>query len=258
MVIAKALGIAMDSIIYMQIKAQIDKLITELYVCYSQYAPFAITEGYFQRLMLMDNITELQTLPAHLISAQAIKAYLQYIDGDPEIIIAQIKYLLPRIIVLFNKGEEINTYLEMNFVRFQLNHTERWNQQEIKQIKKFAKLHFQKIIIEHDQVIYMPLEELLIMWTKAGLNTDFLLDTWLEMSMYPKAITNYVHLLNNFDGMKYSHPDAPNSFGNNIRAWAFSSQTINTFKSQLPPNTDSIKSLNEWEVMDYEFLRYFS
>lgn len=248
----------MNSIVYVQINTQIDQLIAELYVCYSHYVPFAITEGYFQRLIGMDNIKELQTHPMHLIGAQAIKAYLQYIDGKPEILIPQIKYLLPRIIELFDKGEEINTYLEMNFAEFQLNSTEWWNEREVQQIRTFAKLHFQKIIIEHDQVIYVPLEELLIMWTKAGLNTDFLFETWLQMSMYPKAITNYVHLLNNFDGMKYSHPDAPNSFGKKIEAWALSLQVIDTFKSQLPPHTDAIESLDEYEVMDYEFLRYFS
>lgn len=248
----------MDSTVYVQINAQIDKLITELYVYYSHYSSFAITEDYFQRLIGIDNIRELQTHPVHLISAQAIKAYLQYIDGKPETLIPQIKYLLPRIIELFNKGDDISSYLEMNFAKFQFNHTEWWNEREVQQIQTFAKLHFQKIIIEHDQVVYMPLEELLIMWAKAGLNTDFLFETWLQMSMYPKAITNYVHLLNGFDSMKYSYPDAPNDYGKSIRAWAFSPHIIDTFKSQLPARTSDVKSLDEYEVMDYEFLRYFS
>lgn len=237
--------------------ASINDLITEIYAEFAKYILDKINGVYLQCRLKEASLKEFQRRPVALISAETIYDYFYTTAGSKDLN-NDIRYLLPRMLELFNSGKNFKIDLERNFENFNLNLIELWQPQEIALIKKFAELHFKRIIFENNQLQYIPLDELVLMWHLAGLNVKFLLEIWERTTGQSKTIIDYTHLLYSFKNFKYDNFCAPNDFARDIVTWATSAKVIKAFQDNICTSIDDINNLSEEELFDYEFLLNYS
>lgn len=236
-----------------EITEQMNTLITEIYAAFSQYSIEEIQGVCSDCCMNEENVRAIKKLPLKSLTNNTINDYLDAAPNDPESLVLEIKYLLPRIFELFNAGEEITMCAENNFNKFYLGMTELWQPQEIELIERFVRLHFQKLTAEHNDE-HMTVVEVLIMWNLAGLKVDFLFEVWEAHANHSKAIVDYVHLLYSLKNNQYQKAFASKILAKAIVIWATSTRVIRHFQDSIYANLDDLNTLSEAELFDYDYL----
>ncbi|WP_227430038.1 hypothetical protein [Psychrobacter sp. I-STPA6b] len=254
------------------INYKIEQLIAELYTTFSQYKIQEVRGVCTSCCLTGDSPEQIKKAPVNQVSTQAIFDYLDSAENNPyhfleekgeipKTMVMEIKYLLPRMIELFNKDAYIRHSIELIFDKLYLDTPQLWQDKEIELIKCFAKLHLQKTAIENDLSKYFYLDEFILMWYLAGLrDIDFLFKTWEGITGHPKAIIDYVNLLlykfHNRTG-KYNNAFSPDDFSIKIEQWAKADNTIQLFKEKVYLSLDSIDNLTQAEIFYYEYLLDF-
>ena len=236
------------------IAEQMNALIAEIYSVFAKYKLANDIQGVCTYCCLSGNsLEEIKKNPVSSLSAQAIFDYLDAAANEPESLVVEIKYLLPRILELFNNGQEIRIDTEISFDKFHLSIIELWQPQEIELIQRFARLHFQKLITGCNDV-HKSVEAILSMWKSAGLSADFLFAVWEENISYHTAIIGYIECLYKADNFKFSQISICNDFDQNIMNWATSPRVIKLFQDSVYLNIDNLDNLSEEDLFDYDYL----
>ena len=229
-------------------------LIAKIYECFSQYSIEEIHGVCTYCCINEDSVRAIEKSPLNSLANSTISDYLDAAENDPDTMVSEIKYLLPRIFELFNENQEIRLDDELNFDKFYLNHPTLWKPTEVALIKQFVKLHFYKTIIEDDEKVCTPLDKLIRMWLNSGLDIEFLLEQWETYTSHSKAIIDYVSLLYSIG---YNHHHGVFTSKNSAEAivlWATSARVIKHFQDSIYANLDNLNTLSEAELFDYDYL----
>lgn len=237
-----------------EITKQMNALITKIYAAFSQYSIKEIHGVCSDCCMNKKSVQAIKKSPLKSLTNHTISDYLDAAEYDPDSIVSEIKYLLPRAFELFNNNQEIRFIEELTFGKFYLNLTNLWEPSEIALIRQFVELHFHKTVVEHDKKVCTPLDELALMWNNAGLEVDFLLKLWETQANHSKAIVDYVHLLYSFKNNQYQKAFASENLAKKIVLWATSAKVIKHFQDSIYANLDDLDTLSEAELFDYDYL----
>ena len=241
-----------------EISKAVDKVISELYAKFAKYSIRNVHGVCTECCLGEPHLTQIKKHALKSLSAVAIREYLDAAQSNIDVMVSEIKYLLPRILELFNQGAEIRLLAELNFDKLNLNRSDLWQADEIALIKSFAKLHFESLFVKDDSAEYFSLAEVVMMWDLAGLETLPLLDCWQQNAHHPKAIIEFVELLYGLTGFYYNSHNINGSTDHtvawDINTWATSSKVIGHFQEAIYANLDAIDDLSESALFGYEYL----
>lgn len=230
-----------------------DILIAEIYNAFSTYSICDIQGVCTGCCMYPSSIQKIINEPLSTLEVSIIYEYLEAAKYEAEALIKEAKYLLPRMIELFNADEYIRCSFELTFETCYFNRSECWTEDERQLIRRFAELHFKKAIIEENK--NYPLDELIVMWDNAGLKTDFLFDIWQQAMNYPKAFDDYACMLGfNFSDLNYNQSFASEVLANKVTQWALSKELITNCLERVELALNDIDSLSDWQLQSYEYV----
>lgn len=238
------------------INEQINALITEIYHAFSQYSIQEIHGVCTYCCMNKESANAIEKSSLKSLTSSTIREYLdaaQY-DTHNDTLVSEIKYLLPRAFELFNDNQEIRLENELNFDKFYFNLTTLWKPSEIELIEQFVKLHFHKTVIERDENICKPLDELILMWLNSGLDIEFLFEQWEIYASHSKAIVDYVSLLYSIGYNPCKETFSSKNSAKGLIDWATSARVIKHFQDSIYANLDNLDTLSEAELFDYDYL----
>ncbi|SLJ84174.1 hypothetical protein [Psychrobacter sp. DAB_AL43B] len=95
------------------INEQMDALIIKIYETFVQCSIEEVKGVCTGCCLSGDSLEEIKKNPVSSLSAQAIFDYLDAAANEPESLVVEIKYLLSRILELFNNGQEIRIDTEI-------------------------------------------------------------------------------------------------------------------------------------------------
>ena len=231
----------------------IEILIAEIYTAFSNYPISEIKGVCTGCCMYPSNVEKILNQPLNTLEQSTIYDYLDAAKYEIDAQVKEAKYLLPRIIELFNAGENIRSSPELTFETCYFNHSECWTEDERQLIRRFAALHFKKVIIEENKDY--SLDELIIMWDYAGLETGFLFDIWQQLLDYPKAINDYASMLwFHFSDLNYNQVFASEKTARELTNWALSQEIITNCLQKVELALTDIDSLSDWQLDSYEYI----
>ena len=252
-VVESNMDIDMNSIVYKQTNSQMDKLIAEIYATFSIYTIDEVKGVCTECCLSQKSIDEILSVPLNELSWYAVYEYLDAAKYDVEILVAEAKYLLPRIIELFTLNEYVRQPSEQTFETCHFDRPELWNTAELQLIEQFATLHFKKVIIENDEDF--TLDELIIMWQMAGLDIDFLFDSWAQAIDYPKALDDYAEMLSfNFKDLNYEPTYISYALAKRFTDWALSNKIVTAFLNKTYLALKNIDLLDKYQLSNYEYV----
>ncbi|WP_230659931.1 hypothetical protein [Psychrobacter sp. I-STPA10] len=249
----------MDTFDIDKLDNEIGQLIAQFYTTFANYKIYDITGVCINCCLSQKNIKLIKSEPLNSLDRSIIYDYLDAVVYDENAVINEIKYLIPRIVELFNEGENIRFSVELNFDKLHLNFSDKWQSHEIELIQKFAKLNLLKTILDNDKSKF--LDELLIMWHLAGLKIDCLLKIWQQAINYPKAVDDYATMLSYWfdygeykflEYSDYTQPFVTEELANKMIDWAMSDEIIDIFFKQVSLAIENIDALNEWQLQTYD------
>lgn len=190
-----------------------------------------------------EEVNQLKNLPIHQVSRSLIHSYLDAgEESDKDTLSKQMKYLLPRILELLIEDEYIHHSYECIFDKFRLKNSKVWSKQEIDFMNQFALTFFKSKLLDYDE--FNNVSSYLIMFYRAGLDIQILLDAWLVLTSNQFALQNLV---------KFIYENFPkNSFKNAFADTAFVS-LMNHWMSKLKSNELFINALIQYISTEHPF-----
>lgn len=166
-----------------------------------------------------ENLYILQTTHLKAIPVKAIYDYLEAAGGyDNNIMILQMKYLLPRILELFLQGHVLRHGYEVIFDKLHCDLTEFWETDEIAFLQTFFLDFFTDEMFR--QNAEFEFETMWIMVHEAGLDFIPLLNQWLENLSHPIVLIKTAEWIQFAGGLTISNAFASSSFHEQFQAWA--------------------------------------
>ena len=135
----------------------------------------------------------LQERDARLLQSTAIKKvdrrliyeYLDAAVADDDLLIRQMKHLLPRVLELLVQGEYLRHSTEIILDKCHCDRAEYWTAKEIDFLQRFAQDYLQWVCESNNQA--NTLDDVVLMFHLAGLDIEPLLTCWESMLGNPKA-----------------------------------------------------------------------
>lgn len=155
----------------------------------------------------------LQASDAKLLQSTAIKKvdrrliyeYLDAAVADEDLLIRQMKHLLPRVLELLVQGEYLRHSTEIILDKCHCDRAEYWPTKEIDFLQRFAVVYLQWVYESNDQA--NTLDEVVLMFHLAGLDIAPLLACWESMLGNPKALQDLLNVIvYDFQRGRYDRP----------------------------------------------------
>ena len=219
-------------------------LADEAYVKFSSYRFGSQSAVHAGICCLSDEeVNQLKKLPIHQVSRSLIHNYLDAgEESDKDALSKQIKYLLPRILELLIEDEYIHHSYECIFDKFRLKNSEVWNKQEIDFMNQFALSFFKSKLFNYDE--FNNVSSYLIMFHRAGLDIQILLDSWLLLTSNEIALQNLI---------KFIYETFPEKSFQNFFADESLVSLMNHWMSKLKSNEVFINALIQYISTDHPF-----
>lgn len=155
----------------------------------------------------------LQESDAKLLQSTAIKKvdrrliyeYLDAAVADDDLLIRQMKHLLPRVLELLLQGEYLRHSTEIILDKCHCDRAQYWSAKEIDFLQRFALVYLQWVCESNDQT--NTLDEVVLMFHLAGLDITPLLVCWENMLVNPKALQDLLNVIvYDFQRGRYDRP----------------------------------------------------
>lgn len=135
----------------------------------------------------------LQMTAIKKVDRRLIHEYLDAAVADDDLLIKQMKHLLPRVLELLVQGEYIRHSTEITLDKCHCDRAEYWTAKEIDFMQRFALVYLQWVCESNDQEA--TLDELVLMFHIAGLDIQPLLMLWQALFSKPKALRDALNMV---------------------------------------------------------------
>lgn len=240
----------------MKITAELSQAIED---CYTVFSGYSLADGLLdvctECCMNADLEREMHTIPLRQITA---KHFYQYNDSAKSAIqpVAEIKYLLPRMLDLIAQGEEVHHSTELYLDRLGNCEIGSFTVQEWQAIEQYAEA-FLKMILnrfpweKNDSRIFDHVFDYLVMLDIGGINIQRLLIIWSENAT-KQATLNYVE--SSFFGFWYqgyidnAFADERHELKQTMTNWILDKENRQLFASRIQDlGLDNIPSFEKWD-----------
>lgn len=189
------------------ILAQLQVLIDEAYHLFKSYpmgGAMAVCNGCGCCLQESD-AKLLQSTAIKKVDRRLIYEYLDAAVADDDLLIGQMKHLLPRVLELLLQGEYLRHSTEIILDKCHCDRAQYWSAKEIDFLQRFALVYLQWVCESNDQT--NTLDEVVLMFHLAGLDITPLLVCWENMLVNPKALQDLLNVIvYDFQRGRYDRP----------------------------------------------------
>lgn len=200
--------------------AQLQALIDEAYHLFKSYpmgGAMAVCNGCGCCLQESD-VKLLQSTAIKKVDRRLIYEYLDAAVADDDLLIGQMKHLLPRVLELLLQGEYLRHSTEIILDKCHCDRTQYWSAKEIDFLQRFALLYLQWVCESNDQT--NTLDEVVLMFHLAGLDIEPLLIKWQALLSQPKALRDALNIvIYHTSKGRYSNPFADHAVSVAISGW---------------------------------------
>lgn len=177
------------------IMEQLQALIDEAYHLFKGYpmgGAMAVCHGCGCCLQESD-VKLLQSTAIKKVDRRLIYEYLDAAVADDDLLIRQMKHLLPRVLELLVQGEYLRHSTEIILDKCHCDRAEYWPAKEIDFLQRFALVYLQWVCESNGQDI--TLDEVVLMFHIAGLDIQPLQMKWQVLFIKPKALRDALNIV---------------------------------------------------------------